>query len=57
MCKAKLIMAPSPLKLTIRGVASIAMNFAVPFITIQGQGNSSRNVICVLEVAYGLNTD
>ena len=68
---AKQIMAPLPkirLKLPLRAFARTAVDFAGPFVTIQGRGKKrAKRYICLftcltsravhLEMAYGLDTD
>jgi len=68
---AKQIMAPLPLirlKSSIKAFVRTAVDFAGPFITIQGQGRQrQKRYLCLftclatraahLEIAYGLDTD
>ena len=68
---AKQIMAPLPkirLKLPLRAFARTAVDFAGPFVTIQGRGKKrAKRYLCLftcltsraihLEMAYGLDTD
>ena len=68
---AKRIMAPLPkirLKLPLRAFARTAVDFAGPFVTIQGRGKKrAKRYLCLftcltsravhLEMAYGLDTD